>query len=503
MLDVSVAMDELDRIEAELAKRSLKVFVQKTWGFIEFDRPLSWNWHLDELCLVLESITRGDESAPQRVIINEPPGTMKSLLISVFWPAWEWASNPALRYINASYGSHLTIRDNLRVKDIVLSEWYQTHYGLSFSGDQNAKERFDTVDGGWRIATSVGGVGLGEHPDRIIIDDPITASDARSKIMLQTVNDWYDRTVSTRGVTRKTVIILVMQRLDANDLSGHLLEKSGWTHICWPMRYEPSRPKTDRDPGHTADPRDHRTKAGELFWPSLFTEAIVRQLEIDLGPYGTAGQLQQRPSPEGGGLFKREWFKFVDAAPTKARRVRGWDTAGTELDGDYTVGVKISEPPGPPDPITGELVGAGLFYIEDVRRGQWSPAQVDAEMKAAAIYDGPTCAQREEKEGGASGKAVVDARAKMLKGHDYVFVQVSGDKITRAKPLRAQCEAGNVYLVKDNGTGGTEGKGWNEDFIRELCAFPTGKNDDQVDGASCSFNAVLLEPIPQDEFVTW
>lgn len=478
MTDIIDALRQMDAIEAEMARRSLKLFVQKTWDIVEPNRPLSWNWHLDELCTVLESVTAGTY---KRVLINVSPGTMKSLLVSVFWPAWEWATNAKLRYLTASYGSHLTIRDNLRLRDIVRSPWYAAHYSLDFSSDQNAKERFNTTEGGWRIATSVGGVGTGEHPDRIIIDDPITAQQARSKTELQSANDWFDGTVSSRGVTRDTAIVVVMQRLDENDLAGHLLRKGGWEHVCWPMRYEPSRPKTDKDAGHTADKRDPRTQPGQLFWPELFTEEKVRQLELDLGPYGTAGQLQQRPSPEGGGLFKREWFRIVDAAPALARRARGWDTAGTQDAGDWTCGVKIAE-------------AKDTFFIEDVTRGQWGPDGVDKTMRLTAEMDGKKCAQREEKEGGSAGLAVIAARAKALKGFDYAGVSISGDKVTRAKPFRAQCEAGNVLLVRGD---------WNETYIRELCNFPVGKNDDQVDGSSCAFNAVLLEPVPEPEWVTW
>jgi predicted phage terminase large subunit-like protein len=268
-------------------------------------------------------------------------------------------------------------------------------------------------------------------------------------------------------VLRDVAILLIMQRLDENDLTGHLLSKSegGWEHVMFPMRFEPAR----------KDIRDPRTKEGELLWPALLTEKKVRLLESDLGPYGTAGQLQQRPAPEGGGLFKREWFKIVDARPSgpMVRRTRGWDTAGTEGDGDWTVGVKIAE-------------SNGLFFIEDVIRGQWGPNGVDSVMLQATQMDGPRCAQREEREGGASGKAVIAARAKTLVGFDYQEVSISGSKITRSKPYRAQCAAGNVFLLRAE---------WNEAYISELCTFPTGRHDDQVDASSAAFNAVLLEPI--------
>lgn len=467
--------EELDLIDAELARRDLHHFVKKVWEFVEPDVEFVDNWHIRELCRVLEFVSRGEI---QRIIINVPPGTMKSLLVSVMWPAWEWATRPQLRYLTASYGAHLTTRDNLRIKGIIASPWYQRHFGLALVDDQNQKTRFNTVPGGWRIATSIAGVGTGEHPDRIIIDDALNAEQARSEIERDRVNRWYDRTVSSRGVSRGVCIVIVAQRLHEEDICGYLLGKdeSTWEHVCFPMRYEPTTPVSN-DPSitpHIADPRDPRKEPNELLWPMLFTEKKVKLLEIDLGEYGVAGQLQQRPAPEGGGDFKREWFKFVDASPRFARRVRAWDTGATENAGDYTAGVRICE-------------DNDLFYIEDVQREQYGPAGVDGLIKSTAEKDGDLCAIREEREGGSAGKAVTAARAKMLKGFSYAEVVVSANKRLRVRPFRAQCEAGNVYLVRGP---------WNEAFIQELCMFPTGKHDDQVDSAGCAFNAVLLEPRP-------
>jgi predicted phage terminase large subunit-like protein len=217
-----------------------------------------------------------------------------------------------------------------------------------------------------------------------------------------------------------------------------------------------------------------RTTPGELLWPSLFDEAKVAKLELNLGPYGAAGQLQQRPAPEGGGLFQRSSFKFVDALPKKVvRRVRGWDTAGTEADGDNTRGVRMSELD-------------GVFFIEDGVGGQLGPADVEALMRQTAQHDGHSCGVREEREGGASGKAVEASHTKLLAGYDYKCVTIGADKVTRAKPFRAQVQAGNVFIVRGN---------WDyEGYIRELCEFPAGKKDDWVDASSCAFNSLLEEP---------
>lgn len=455
-------------------KGSLYAFVQEAWTIVEPEQPFVPNWHLEMLCGVLEKVSAGDI---KRVIINVPPGTLKSILISVFWTAWSWARKPHLRVLTASYGAHLTTRDNLRVRDIIMSPWFQRLFPLKLVEDQNTKTRYNTERGGWRIATSVGGIGTGEHPDIIVIDDPTTAAQAMSEPDRKTANDWFDRTISTRGMTRNPAVVIVMQRLHEDDLSGHLLKRGGWEHVCIPMKYEPTRPKTDDDPGHVADPRDIRTEDGELLFPLLIPASKVRQLELDLGPYGTAGQLQQRPSPEGGGLFKREWFKFMSETELVGdpivRAVRGWDTAASEGKGDWTRGVRFGE------------TRSGRYVVFTPVGGQLGPDAVDKLMKSTADMDGSGTAQREEKEGGAAGVTVILARLKMLKGHDYKGVTISGSKPTRAKPYRAQVEGGNVYLMRGP---------WNEEFIIEHCAFPTGSNDDYVDASSCAFNALLLEP---------
>ena len=456
---------ELEQVEAEMARRSFPTFVRDAWSVLE-TVPMSWNWHLDVLCDDLTAITKGESTEDE--LINVPPGTMKSLLVSVFWPAWEWTSFPGLKYLCASYSADLSTRDTMKMRQLLQSDWYVRRFGISLRGDQATKTWFINSEGGWRFATSTDGRGTGEHPDRIIIDDPHSAKQAKSQIERKAAIDWFDQTISARGVTRGVRKVVIMQRLHEEDLSGHLLQLGGWRHRMFPMRFEPDR--------KDVDPLDRRTEKGELLWPALFPEEKVKKLERDLAEYGTAGQLQQRPAPLGGGLFKRDWFQFVEAkdVPREARRCRGWDTAATQGAGDYTVGVKIAW-------------ADGLFYVEHVSRGQWSPKVVDEKMLTHARADGRAVRVREEQEPGASGKTVVAKRARDLAGFDYEPVQVTGDKETRARPFRSQCEAGNVRLVRAS---------WNEDFLQELEVFPNGSHDDQVDAAGCAFNDLTIGPRP-------
>jgi len=453
---------ELENIEAEVARRHLSSFVRIAWPIIE-SVPLVWNWHLDVLCDELERMSRGEID---RLLINVPPGTMKSLLVSVFWPAWEWTRDPKLKYLAASYSADLSTRDTMKVRDLLLSAWYRRVYGVTLRGDQSAKTWIINDFGGWRIATSTGGRGTGEHPDRIIIDDPHSATQSRSEVERKAALDWYDQTISSRGATRGVKFVVIMQRLHQEDMAGHLLSLGGWRHRMFPMRFELER----------ADIRDERNVAGELLWPALFPEEKLRVLERDLGPYGVASQMQQRPAPIGGGLFKRIWFPLIPATdvPKTALRCRGWDTAATEGAGDYTTGVRIAW-------------AEGIFYVEDVVRGQWGPDGVDRRMMYAAKMDGRGVRIREEKEPGAAGKTVCIKRARDLVGYDYRPVPTTGDKEVRANTFRAQCEAGNVRMVQAP---------WNETYLQELEVFPNGTHDDQVDASSAAFNDLATGPRP-------
>ncbi len=454
---------------AQRARASLPEFVRQAWHVVEPAYPLVWGWHLDAVSWILERVTRGVE---KRVILLMPPGTMKSLMVSVLHPAWEWTNDPGLRSLTFTYADKFAIRDAVRMRSLVSSQWYRRRFGVSLKLDQAAKTRFETHAGGWRVSSSVGGLGTGEHPDRIIIDDPMKAGETLSQAALDQVKFWFDRVVSTR-LARDPSIIVVMQRLHLDDLAGHLIRLGGWRVVTLPMRFVKDK----------ADALDQRVEDGELLWPTgLWSPEKVAEEELHLGAFGVAGQLQQNPVPEGGGIYKRAWFaRVVDRAPTKARRCRGWDTASLEGRGDWTVGVKLAD-------------ADGTIYVEDVVRVQEGPAAVDNLIVATAQLDGKRCMIREEKEGGSSGEAVITARAKRLRGFDYRGVRITGDKITRGKNFRTQAEAGNVVLVRGN---------WNTLWLQEMESIgAVGRHDDQHDATGCAMNA-LIEEGPRSAKLTW
>jgi predicted phage terminase large subunit-like protein len=468
---------------------SLLDFVEQAWPIIEPRAQFVHNWHIEAIATHLMAITYGEIND---LLINVPPGTMKSVLVSIMWPAWEWTLAPHLRYLCGSYDEQLSIRDNRKMRDIVESDWYQARWPLQLRPDQNTKTRYDNEHSGWRIGTSVGGRGTGEHPHRKIVDDPHNVKESLSDVQRQEALDWFSLTLSSRGAALGAATVVIMQRLHERDLSGHILDTMPgvFTHLCLPMRYEPpawvdlgggQKALKPRMPVTPLGFQDPRTVKGELLWPALLPESTLHHLETQLrstkGEYGVAGQYQQRPVPETGGMFKREWFRIVDALPADAQviaRCRFWDCASTEKAGDWTVGARLA------------YTTDGRIFVEDIIRGQWGPDQFEGPfgiMRQTATLDGRRVRIREEQEGGSSGKKVIAAHAKLLVGYDFKGEPPRGDKPTRARPFAAQCSVGNVWLVRAP---------WNGEFISEFVVFDAGVHDDQVDAASGAFNEIAL-----------
>lgn len=505
----SIPAASFEAVRTALCRKRLSYFISQAWHIVEPNNEMKWNWHLDILCNILEALTHGTLTLPdgtltKKLIVNIPPGTGKSLVITVFWPAWEWTgvqrvvngelANVTIpgadRYLTASYTDANTIRDNLRVRDIVTSTWYKRFWpNIELAADQSGKVRFNTSVRGWRIATSVAGKGTGEHPTRIIKDDPHKADEARSKVKRDKVTSWDETTISTRKGS-DPVEVIVMQRLHGNDHTAHKLSKGGYYHLLLPMRYEvatEANPDAGRWPcecHQVPDSNDIRTQPGELLFPTLWPESKVAEVEIELGEFGTAGQLQQRPTDITGGLFKRDWFNEVEVCPADVIWCRGWDTAATADAGDWTAGVKIGVSP------TTER-----FYIASAVRARVEDADVIIEQQAR--LDGKLCKVREETEGGSSGKRVIKLHRGMLVAYDFEGVSITGDKITRARPLRKECQAGNVDILicTQDATGKWIYTGeWVNTYLDEVCSFPMGsKHDDQVDASSCAFNALTVD----------
>lgn len=471
--------NEIDRraiaiaAKKEQCRRSLAEFVRQAWHILEPATKLKWGWALDAICEHLQAISEGKldrDGEGARLLINVPPGSMKSLLVGVFWPAWEWGPRglKSMRYVRTAHKEPLATRDNVKCRRLIQSAWFQERWPIDLTGDQNAKTRFENTATGFSAAMAFGSL-TGDRGDRVIIDDPHSVDDANSPTILAGDVQTFREAIPSRVNDDKSAILIIMQRLNEGDIAGIALEL-GYDHLCIPMRYE-----IDRDPPLRPTPlgwRDPRRREGELMFPERFSEAKVKSDELSLGSYAAAGQLQQNPKARKGGMFQREWFPIKDAAPADLRECAAWDLAASVPEPghepDWTVRCKM-----------GRSRSTGLFYITHVLRMQASAAKVEQTISTTASQDGKRCRIRIPQDPGQAGKAQAQALIRMLAGYSVVAVPPTGNKETRATPLSAQAEAGNVILIRGD---------WNEAFLDELTIFPFGKKDDQVDAAADAFN---------------
>jgi predicted phage terminase large subunit-like protein len=471
------ALRELDMIDAQT---SLVAFIRLMWPVLEPGRKFVEGWAVSAICEHLEAVSRGEI---RKLLINVPPGCMKSLTTNVFWPAWEWGPRDRadLRYVSASYSQALTIRDNRKCRNLITSELYQQLWGSRFRLDegQNAKVRFDTNKTGFKVATSVEGMGTGERGDRFIIDDPHNVKEGESELKRNGALQWFTEVVPTRiNDAQKSAIVVIMQRVHEQDVSGLILaHKLGFEHLCLPMEHERERTCVTK-----IGFKDPRKEESELLWPERFSrkyleEELKPQMRAIGGSYAEAGQLQQRPVPRGGGMFKKEHFQYVDALPAGCDLVRGWDLAATK-DGHaaYTVGVKIGRD------------RDGKTYIADIERLRGSPMEVERSIQGCAARDGVQVRISIPQDPGQAGKSQKAYLASKLNGYDVHFSPETGSKEDRAKPLAAQAEAGNMFLVRAP---------WNDAFVAEATMFPNSTFKDQVDAASRAY-AMLNESKPQE-----
>jgi hypothetical protein len=260
--------------------------------------------HIDAICTHLQAVIEGQI---QNLIINVPPSHAKSLLTAVLLPAWAWIDRPAIRWMFATHRADLTVRDAVNCRRLIESDWYRSRWGDRFHlrKDQNEKTRYENDKTGHRVVVTVGS-GTGEHGDIVVVDDPTSVDQAESDVERTTANEWWNGTMATRlNDLRTGRRVVIQQRLHEDDLTGNLLAKGGYDLLMLPEEFEPERAGVT-----SIGWRDPRTQPGELLWPKKNGPDEIAKIKRDLGSYRYAGQFQQRPSPAGGGIFKRWWFRY-------------------------------------------------------------------------------------------------------------------------------------------------------------------------------------------------
>ncbi len=325
--------------EKELCESSFLIFVQKAWPIIEGNAPFIYGWHVQAICEHLEALFY---LYINRLIINCPPRVGKSNVCSVLLTAWVWTNDPGSRFLYSSYAQVLSVRDSVKCRRLIQSNWYQRLWGSKFQlmGDVNNKLRFDNNKTGYRIASSVGGSNTGEGGHYEICDDPNNVLTSDSEVIRTGTNEWHDFVMSSRhsGTIDQFRRLVVQQRTHEKDVTGNILAKndSRWIHLCLPMEFEKIRQCTTIPTRSTNGKpwKDPRKKEGELLWPQGVDRKsleLFKTKDFHNDSYRIAGQLQQRPSPAGGGILKEEWFKAWKQRdlPEFEYILQSWDTALT------------------------------------------------------------------------------------------------------------------------------------------------------------------------------
>ena len=441
------------------------------------------NWHIGAIAEHLEAITAGQIL---RLQINQPPGTMKSLVASCLWEAHEWTTKPWLRYLTTSYKFDYAERDARKHRDLVMSEWYQALWP-QVQLTRFAADDFENTDRGGRRATAFDGL-TGGRGNRVVMDDPMSIAESESEAD-RTKAVFRFREISTSRVNdpRTDAILVIMHRTHPKDVCG-IIEELGldYVKLVLPMAYEP---KTVIYSPFFKDPR---TEPGELLFPEFFTAEAVAKQKQQLTAHAYATQYQQQPTARDGGMFKPHWFgEPLDALPAdlgKPEWVRGWDLAGTEArkskSAAFTAGVLLGRYPN------------GLYVIADVRRGQVDSADAEKMVVNGAHQDdqwrkttgGGTYAIDIPQDPGSAGKTVVRYMVQKLEGYSVFWSPETGSKEVRADPVASQAKIGNVKLLRGQ---------WNAAFLEEAGGFPNGAYKDQIDALSRAF-ARLVKSAPAD-----
>ena len=457
--------------ERELVRRrGLREFVRRAWPHVE-PAVLRWNWHHDAMAEHLEAIHRREI---HDLVINVPPGCSKSLFCSVIFPAWVWTLDPSHRWICASYSDKVVLRDARKCRSLVDSEWFRARWPeVQVPRDATASTAITdwyTTAGGMRYSATVRGQVTGQHADTQLVDDPIDPQGAAmaSGVELDHVIEWWNVTMSTRARNISTLArVVVMQRLHERDLAAEMI-RSGATVLCLPMEFEHAHPNRWA--------RDPRTEEGELLDPVRFPPAATARLKGILGPSAVASQLQQRPSPAGGGVFLDVWFRYWTELPAEGIWSIEVDATFKKTEDGSFVVVQVWLDVGP------------AHYLVDQRRERMGFAATVAAILAMRLAWPKVRTVRVE--GKANGPAVIETLRKDIPG--VVEVEPDGGKEARANACQGIVAGGGVYLPHPERAmypDGRRGARWVPEFVHEAITFPNAAHDDQVDAMTQHLNA--------------
>jgi predicted phage terminase large subunit-like protein len=445
-------MDQTRLLDA-ICREDFASFIAKVFETLCPAESYAPNWHID--CLAW-NLSRARGGARLRLILNLPPRSLKSLAASIALSAWLLGHDPTLRIIAVSYADSLAAKHARDFRTIVESAWYRRMFpAMRLNPRKNTETETTTTLHGFRLATSIGGTLTGRGGSVIIIDDPIKPADAESDAERRRVNEWYDTTLFSRLDDKGAgAVIVVMQRLHENDLTGHLLAKGGFDLLRLPAV------AGEAETVQIGPDRWYRRSAGEALHPGREGPDILDGVRATVGSRVFHAQYQQSPVPAEGNLFKASWLKRYAVAPNLQPSdvlVQSWDTASkVGPNNDYSV-------------CTTWLIRKEGYYLLEVRRGQWEfPDLLRIAIGHIEGRRAPTVLIEDAN----SGMALLQS-IRQRGGSNVIGIKPRLEKFERAAQQSAVFEAGRVYLPED--------APWLAGFEAELLGFPNARHDDQVD----------------------
>lgn len=467
----------IKKIKSSILDQNLSSFIKQCFFTTNPGTEYLHNWHID---LIAEYLKACENGQIKRLIINIPPRYMKSLSVSVAWPAWLLGHNPARRIIAASYSQNLSLKHAIDSRLVMNSKWYKKIFpDTKFTKDQNEKEKFITSERGYRIATSVGGSITGEGGNFLIVDDPHNPSDIFSDNIRGQTNQWFDQVFSSRlDDKKKGVFVVVMQRLHQDDLTGHLLQRNqkAWEFLSLPV-------SVDKKTLVSFGDVDFTREAGSFLHPKREGREEIETAKKELGSYAFSAQYMQNPVPQVGGMIKPEWIRRTkdlgfgiqgNENLLSGNITQSWDTAiKAKQENDFSVCTTWAE------------TENGFYLIDVFKKRMEYPELKSAVINMAAKWN-PEQVLIEDK---ASGQSIIQDLKRETK-LPVIPINSAKDKVTRMAVVSGLFEAGKIFLPKS--------ADWIVDYELELFAFPNGKHDDQVDSTSqflnWTRNKVKLQP---------
>ena len=441
---------------AALLRSDLRFFVRKSFQTILPGTPYLPNWHIDAIVHQLMRVQAGDIS---RLLINQPPRSLKSICVSVAYGAWLLGHDPTRRVIVASYSNELAAELHRQFRMVIDAPWYRALFPGMLPARDSGTELVTTAGGG-RYATSVGGTLTGRGADLIIVDDPLKAEEAKSEPARKRVIDWYAGTLVSRLNDKQNgPIVVVMQRLHEQDLAGHLLGQGGWQHLDLPAI------AVDDGDIPLGGGRVKVRRVGDVLHPERESKDALDRIKAEIGSLQFSAQYQQRPVPLEGNLIRRDWFRYYDQLPhgSAKRIVQSWDIAMMTGDAnDYSV-------------CTTWWIIKADYYLVDVFRAKLQYPDLRRKLASLAAKHGASTILIENS--GPGMALLQDLWRDLPRGMPRpIGRKPEASKVDRMAAQSAKIEAGHIHLPRE--------AGWLDTFLHELLAFPNGRHDDQVDSVS-------------------